>query len=62
MVGEGLNMLTPRLSNLSGCSDSHRSQADGVVGRSVELYLKAGMDLACFRGCPVNWYKNDCTN
>ena len=21
---------------------------------TVELYLKAGMDLACFQGCPVN--------
>jgi hypothetical protein len=20
----------------------------------VELYLKAGLDVACFRGCPVN--------
>jgi hypothetical protein len=29
---------------------------------AVELYLKAGMDLACFCGCPVNWYKKDCTN
>jgi hypothetical protein len=29
---------------------------------SVELYLKAGLAGACYRGCPVNWYKNDCTN
>jgi hypothetical protein len=29
---------------------------------AVELYLKAGMNLACFEGCPVNWYKNHCTN
>src|ERR1700733_6694584 len=26
----------------------------------VELYLKAGLDVPCFRGCPVNWYKKDC--
>jgi hypothetical protein len=32
----------------------HRSAA-------VELYLKAGLDVACYQGCPVNWYKKDCT-
>jgi hypothetical protein len=26
----------------------------------VELYLKAGLDVPCFRGCPVNWYKTHC--
>jgi len=29
---------------------------------AVELYLKAGLAGVCCRGCPVDWYENDCTN
>ena len=31
------------------------SSATFVTG--CRLYLKAGLDVACYQGCPVNWYK-----
>ena len=31
-----------------------RVETFSVLKASVELYLKAGLDVPCFRGCPVN--------
>ena len=34
--------------------DSRKCFFDGLAS-VVELYSKAGMDVACYQGCPVNW-------